>query len=358
MDKEVLKLIEKSKKELDKKSQRVELLKRNEMFLNELNGIFKRFGKEFFKVKKISKKKLVKISADNILLKLDYPKVKIKPIIPHKKPESEIDYVQVRFLAEVYGYTEEDLYYDYDYFEPEKDSFFKCNNLDVIYGKEPDDIRQIIWNKRKVLNKYKEKWEELCKRWHIDSAWNGNLNNLSKFQMALIEISINEKDIYQPINIRISAWTSKEDLEKRWNEVQEIQKEMGDKEEMSSNLVRDLYWYDLKKKGKSYGEIAKLWIDNLPEDIDSFIASTVQKRFKIFEGVPISEFLAEIRSGDPQIQKVIDDFNQTKESYTNVSLLKDKTKKAIRRLKKRIKKLDLPSNSTSKLYRFPVNGEK
>jgi hypothetical protein len=87
LDKEILKRIQDSRIDFDKKEQRTELLKRNERFLNELNGIKDRLGQKFFKVRNISNKTIRQISDDNPLLKMDYPKLKF--ILLKSKDETE-----------------------------------------------------------------------------------------------------------------------------------------------------------------------------------------------------------------------------------------------------------------------------
>ena len=74
MKKEILTLIEKSKKDYDKNVQRAELLARNEIFLTELKKINKYISKEFHQLKSLSKDELTEVSKNNILLKLDYPR--------------------------------------------------------------------------------------------------------------------------------------------------------------------------------------------------------------------------------------------------------------------------------------------
>jgi len=67
MDQEILKRIKESKRDYDRKSQYVELLKRNEIFLSDFEGVRNRLGKEFFKVKNLClrNKLLTKLSGAN-----------------------------------------------------------------------------------------------------------------------------------------------------------------------------------------------------------------------------------------------------------------------------------------------------
>lgn len=86
MEKEILKLIEKSIKDYDKKSQRAELLERNEKFREELKEISIKLGKQFFKWKREYEKlgkpenyfdKKHKIEDDHDFVR--------KKLIPHSK---------------------------------------------------------------------------------------------------------------------------------------------------------------------------------------------------------------------------------------------------------------------------------
>jgi len=314
MDKEVLKLIEESKKPFHIENQRAELLKRNEMFLKELEGRSKRLGKEFFKIKELSRENLEELSKDNILLKLDYPKVKIMQI---DCPVEEAKYANI--LSAYYGY-------DSDRYDPiseiEKDSFFESRDIDTIlvYDEDLDNIRTKIEFKLTVLDGYKEEWKRFCIKWHINNKWNGDLSNLSEYQYP-------------------------------------------HKERKRSNFNRDLCWYDLnKKKGYSPGGIAKLWLNYRPEDIDRLVATKIIKKYEILKGVSIADFLEEILSDDPEIKEIRDDFEEEKKIYATGQVGRakftprfiDVIKKAINRMDKRIKRLNLPSPSRKKEKKIKI----
>lgn len=319
MDKEVLKLIEESKKPFHIENQRGELLKRNEMFLKELEGISKRLGKEFFKTKELSREKLGELSNDNILLKLDYPKVKIMEI---DCPVEEAELAD--FYKEFWGSPKE--IYD-PLSEIERDSFFESRDIDTIlvYDKDLDNIRTKIEFKLTVLDRYKKEWKIFCVKWRIDNKWNGNLSNL------LISIGFDYRSLY--------------------------------KKGKGSNFNRDLCWYDLnKKKGYSPGGIAKLWLKYRPEDIDKLVAQKIKRKYKISKGMSISDFLKKIKSDDPRMKEIRDDFEEEKKIYATGQVGRakftprfiDVIKKAINRMDKRIKRLDLPSPSRKKEKKIKI----
>lgn len=340
MEKEILKRIEEGKKDYDRKSQYVNLLKRNEMFLTEYNGIMKRLGKEFFQVKKISKRKLEKISEDNILIKLGYPEInffaqsKYNELKSNKERYEIIKIKGKKFIHDTFQELN----------EIEKDPFFTGRDLDLIYEKKTKKIDKIIRYRNEILNKYKDAWNEFCLRWGISPGWSGNLTKLSKHVRSSIELCLDDNDYHFPIMIKIGTWTTFDDIKKKWKEIEGIQKEFYFKLEMSSNFSRDLCWYDLRKNFKlSYGKIAKLWIENFPEDIDLLVLPRIIRKYKIFENVPYLEVIKEIKSDDLQLNEIKKEFNQEKEYYIKgpYSSFKDVIKKSIKRMELKIEKLNI-----------------
>lgn len=348
MDKEILRRIEESKRDYDKNHQRAELLKRNKMFSNEFEGISKRFGNEFFKVKNLSYNKLSKISYDNILLKLDYPKIKfLVPSSIYKKKGGAEEYFKIKIQGDLKDSG------DVQGLNIEEDSFFQKKNLDLIYEKKTRKIDKIIKYKNRVLERYKKEWEEFCHRWGIDPKWNGNLSRLSKCLRSLVGIWVMDYGYQKPIAIIIGPWTTLEDIKNNWKDIEKLQKEICFKEEQSSNFNRDLCWYDLKREFKlSYSKIAKLWIENCPEDIDLLVIKRIRRKEKVELGDEVAlELLDEIKS-DSSLKELKHQFEMEKDDYIRgyYSPFMDTIKKSIKRMESRLKKYDLPPEFGYKLY--------
>lgn len=267
MEKSIKKLIETSKKNYDPKAQRVELLKRDETFSSELEGIKKRLGIKFFKTLKEDINQLHKKSKDNILYLMDYPKTFIF--------ESD---VSIEEVEEAYSHYL--IFGEYDGYNPKaaikRDSFFDGADLNtvIVYEVDLDNIETKIECKCIILERYREKWIEFCRKWNIYSAWDGKLPGLLENLYSFIEVQFNEDDNHFPIHIKMSAWVTRNELDEKWGEIKEIKKSIVDKRKKSEQTFgRDLCWYDLNKNPKfkkSPREIAELWEEIYPEDVDFF----------------------------------------------------------------------------------------
>lgn len=325
------KRIKASKKEYDTKSQRIELLKRTEEFLDELVGIKSRFGTKFFRLLKFDLKEIRKISKQHILLKLDYPKENIFITdLPIEEVEESLSWERVM----IYGH--------YDEYKIKraikKDSYFDSRDLNTVvaYDVDPNDFRARIECKWIVLERYLEKWTEFLKRWHIGVGWDGRLSSLNKYQLPLIEVELNEKERHLPIQIKMSSWIREADFKEIWNDIKQIQKSIFDKKKKGSDkFSRHLCWYDLNKNPK-YGrkkprEIALLWAKLLPDEVDLFTieymlsnSETISdlkkiikaKALKDLEGRKLEsrEILKEMKHGR-LISEYGDYFKETREFY-------------------------------------------
>jgi len=199
MNNEILKLIEKSKKDFDKNSQRAELLARNKSFKKESEAISSRLGEDFFK--------------------------DLEKRIQNEK-------------------------------------------------KLPDWIPKELYDLR-------EEWFSFCGRWHISYKWDRKINSLNKFiekTVAIID-DIDTETYEGKLYLRIDAWTTLEDIHAIWPIIEKAQKEYFIlKAGKRINFGRDLCWYDLHKKYKlSQREIAKLWEENDPEDIDLLVIKRIKQ---------------------------------------------------------------------------------
>jgi len=338
VDKEILKRIEESKKDYDKNAQRAELLKRNKTFLNELEGIKKRLGNKFFELKKVDIKKLTKISNDNLLLKLDYPK---ENIFKSEVPLEEVNSAYLHYLY--YG--------EYNGYNPkvaiEKDYYFDSPDLNtvLVYDEDLDSIRTKIICKSGIIEKYMEKWIEFCTKWHTDVDWDGKLSSLSKFQNPLVSIGTDYRNLDLPIHINIGPWTSWKDIKDRWDDIEILKEMVSTKPQKSQNFSRDLCWYDLNKKLKlSPGKIAKLWIEHCPKDIDLLVIKKIKRAERELSEEKASELLEEIR-GDPTMNDLKIQFENEREIYIKgpYSPFTDLIKKAIKSMSSKIKEFNLPA---------------
>lgn len=217
----------------------------------------------------------------------------------------------------------------------------------------PLGINQILKHKRNTLETFKEYWDELCLRWGIEERWNGRLSRLSKEIRHLIEIWVMEENEQLPISIAVGPWTTLDDVRNKWKEVEKIQKEISYKMGKSVTFSRDLCWYDLRKKHKlSYGNIAKIWIENFPEEIELMAIKKIIKDDKSLKGADAQELLMEIKTNDPNIEELIEKFNKTREVYAQpyYSPLVEIIKKSIARMESKINTLNVSTSFTG--YRF------
>jgi len=223
VESEILKRIEESKRIYTKKEQRAELLKRNEQFKKALKTAFVKF------------KNIEEI--DNNCRKI----------------------------------------------------FSRFENLEISIDQAHEELTK---NTETI-----EQYMKFLRKWHISSNWDGEINSLSKFikdtpiiiydAFSACESTIHlreqeplpDESEFDYLYLKIDAWTSLEDIKKIWPRIQDLQKKIFDfKAEQKTNFGRDLCWYDLKKQHKlSYGQIAKLWINYCPGDIDSIRIKSFKK---------------------------------------------------------------------------------
>lgn len=314
MGNKINKSIKRNRQPFGRKEQRAELLRRNEIFLRQFKQILGIVGKEFFKVKNISEAKLLEESSNNKLLELNYPKVKkkVEPFFYDEEETGEQGFSSTKIAPDKY-----DQYIESTIDESDPLSFLLDPNL--VTTSDPSDKEITIRDRLAVLHGYKNLWETFCDRWHIDVNWDGKLGHLSRFQRPYIQIAYNENNKIFPIIIRISSWTTQKDLRKNWKGVKGIQEKIFHKEKKSSNFSRDLYWYDLYKKGKTTRDILELWADKCPEDIDKLVAQAFIKNFKnkykTLIGISISNFLEKLKSDDPDMKDIKEDYKSEKELY-------------------------------------------
>ncbi len=121
----------KQTKVLDKHSQKVVALSRNEDFLRLLEGVRKQLGEQFFRVKNLPEKRLTQVSKKN-------------PLIQHDFPHDE---ERLRLLG---------------------------------YKKGGDGIGEKITRRYYVLEAYQLEWRAFCEAWGIKSSWDGRLSSLSR----------------------------------------------------------------------------------------------------------------------------------------------------------------------------------
>ncbi|MFX1536939.1 MAG: hypothetical protein ACFFDI_22195 [Promethearchaeota archaeon] len=223
VDSQILKRIEESKRKYTKKEQRAELLKRNEQFKKALKTAF----------------------------------VKFKNIKEIKNNTRKI--------------------------------YFRFENLEISIDQAHDELTK--------NNETIRKYMKFMRKWHISSNWDGEIDSLSKFikdtpiiiydALSARESSVPsmkqeplpDESEFDYLYLKIDAWTSLDDIKKIWPRIQDLQKKIFDfKAEQKSNFGRDLCWYDLKKQFKlSYGQIAKLWSNHCPGDIDSILIKSFKK---------------------------------------------------------------------------------
>lgn len=332
MYKEVLRLIENSRKNLDKKSQRAELLIRNEKFQEDLNEFIKWLpdSNKFFLVKKvypndppytysyaIPTEKHMKLSKKNILIKLKYTKYKRKYWIEKENKSLEVGW------------------------------------------KEDHSLQYEYHHRASAFSNHLNKWMDFCDRWLINSDWDGKLESLYRFQRSLVEIyyndsirrSFEDKDKWIFL-IRFNAWTTLEDIKNKWHTIEKIQKKILGKPEQKANFGRDLCWYELyKNHKKSPSKIAKLWIEYCPEEIDLLVIRRIkgdikkaiekEEKLKEFRGRVLEEdeILETIKSGK-LVKKVKDyyDFEEERRNYISGKYPSfiEVIKKAIKRMRDQI----------------------
>jgi hypothetical protein len=124
-------------------------------------------------------------------------------------------------------------------------------------------------------------WERFCREWNIHHEWDGDLTSLTDYLKPPVELLYvkGEDDLSPEILLRITEWTTLDDMKDMWGIVEKYQKQMGKKWEKRGNFTRDLCWYDLaKEQGLKLREIAKHWIEKFPDEIDILVARRIKKK--------------------------------------------------------------------------------
>jgi len=322
MKEEILKLIESIKEDYDKNSQRAELLIRNKKFLQDFKSIIKDLPDAFLSLKDFPKKVLTRKYKNNILIKLRYTQYRHKYWI-----EKQNRAIEDRAKEWGVDKIENEIQWRFHLFE--------------------EDL---------------EWWKSFCDTWSIDYEWDSKLESLNRYIRNPVEIYCIESPPNNFKNkedwaffLRFNAWTTKEDINDKWQLVEWIQRNILGKYERKANFSRDLRWYDLYKKGNmTPKEIAELWIKKYPEDIDLLVIRKIKKdikeainkdeRLKEFRRQELddNELLKEIKSGK-LMKKVEDyyDFNYEREDYASGKYppFIDVIKKAIKRMENQIRQV-------------------
>lgn len=301
----------------DRNSCNIELLRRNRIFLAEHEGAVKRLGKDFFDIKMLASRK----QQCDEMARRNFPKVK---------------------------------FFEREHWARERDSFFNDYDMDMHpisdlrMAKNPEMIagarQMVFWN-------YESKWERFCFRWGIDSDWDGDLNNLADYIETIYEIWTDKGEFPLCISIKISPWTRLKDLEEAWPQIEGIQKTIRSESRESYTFGRDLFWYDLRKEGWSYGKIARHWAECFPEEIKFMAAKKLTKRHKGLLGKrkkeqDIKGLIDELESNDEHIKELIEEYIEYKKDYsrTYYSNLIEIIKKAIRNMTKKIDNYPSPKH--------------
>jgi len=314
MDKKIKELVERSKEDFVRDTQRYELLSRNSTFVKELKETKKKLGGDiFFKVRDINPMEIMSdLSEKNILLVNDYPK-----------------HPPVKTVGGVY-----------------------VKNL----GPGVD-----INKKLKIFtDDYIPRWVTFCERWHILAEWDGKLNSLRGNLKGSVELEIVEdkKKGVSAIIIKIDNWTILNDIREIWNEIEKYQNKLWKKEEKRTNFARDLSWHDLYKVvGLKLSDIAKIWINSFPDDIDLLVIRRIKKEIEKEDfkdrNLSDTELLHEVKSGS--LKKYKDYFEGERDFYiTGISATTkspkgkfnipfvDVVKKAISRMETQISQMYYP----------------
>lgn len=328
------------RRDLDKTTQRSELLKRNEPFCKEFQGFKNRVGETFFKVKGLDDEELLKVHKYNILYKLDYPVVDYSASLRAKNIKT--------------------------------DRYWKSSiNLDVAPDEKPKNLREKISNKHYVLRNYVRQWAEFCGRWHIETEWDGVINHLEQYVRPNVEIYSDwEYDIQQAfIYIRITEWATLEDIRSKWDIIENLQNEMWGKKESRANFGRDLIWYDLSKEFRlKASEIAELWNKHYPQDIDLLVIKRYRKQIEKNDiGGNVYDdrtLLNEVRSGRlaNEHKKYFEEerhyyatgkIKKGSKYISSASPFVDVIKKAITRMKRQIAASSMPPIPSNRVHMGP-----
>jgi hypothetical protein len=232
------------------------------------------------------------------------------------------------------------------------DGFFTARNLDneIAYEKYGYNVMDMI--------EVSATWSCFCELWGIQEKWNGKIDTLSLFQISPVVLYHPGERIEKitPILIGINEWTTIEDIRAVWEKVEKLQNDIWGKRTIRANFSRDLCWYDLNNEcNLKASEIAKLWNEKFPEDIDKLVLRNFRKRILVedLRGRVLDDMnsVKEIRDGYLS-KKYKADFEEERNDYITGELktergirkipspFVDVIKKATKRMEKEIKKLD------------------
>lgn len=371
-DEQIKELIKLRKKHFRKLDQKAELMKRNNIFRLEFQGISKRLGKKFFSTGILSPEIAGEFYANNYEFVYDYPNAKII------ETDIPVDAVYSSRAELALGFVKAS---DIPPEWIQKDRFFKnMYDLDIVFvhGENSKDINVINRCELEVLSRYIEEWMDFCHRWNINHEWQGELNSLHKFIKETPQIVCRSDDMLvaekklkastiEPINkelryrylyLKLDAWTGLKDIKKIWPRIEKLQKVIFEyKAEEKANFGRDLCWFDLYKgKNLSYSKIAKVWVENFPDDIDLLVLKSfkrehlkeIKRELKGETSVLLDNkiLLKEIIEGRLK-EKFFGDFFEEKKFYITgemrrrkfTSPFMDTIKQAIKRMEKYIRQI-------------------
>ena len=164
--------------------------------------------------------------------------------------------------------------------------------------------------------------------------------------------------------IRLDGWATIEDIRAKFKIIEGLQKGLWGKQEEKHNFRRDMVWYDFATQYKlKPKEIAKLWIERFPQDIDLLtvrrIRGQIDKEDPQAKELRDSKLLEEIRSGflsskygewfEEERVFYITGKNQGKDIVITEAIPFLKVvREAIRRMKQQIEQVNTPPKPTRK----------
>lgn len=147
-------------------------------------------------------------------------------------------------------------------------------------------------------------WGSFCERWGIKSDWDGAKTTLKDHLKFAVEVIYKPGDDgwHSQLLLKITEWTTMNDVKSIWNRVEAYQNLMSKKLEKKTNFTRDLCWYDLNKElGLKPSQIAEIWIEKYPEQIEELVVRRMRKEIKQDtkrEWPDDQELLIAIKTGD------------------------------------------------------------
>ena len=348
----------------DKNRQRAELLKLNDIFLNELKGIKNRLGKKFFETRMEEIPEAAQESprsfyeyGDQLISNSDFTEVRIiiselefiegpnsEPINRYYRPDPIEMFPGGPLIGLEPGAGIQDPRLEV---ELPKDPHFNGTLLEAVIvdinDVNLDEIRNpkfLLDCKKTIFKRYSDKWQEFVMKWHISSDWNGELEYLSFHSLPSLMIEIDHKNQNLPIIIRLGAWATLDDIKKSWPTVERQMDEARlYRERESDNFLRDLTWYRMNKDEEmSPAAIAQFWAARFSKEIDLETIEKITRDDPTFANVDPEERLKEALSGDTNLSELRDRFKEERALFLRYGL-KDKVKKSIKNLAKKIDRI-------------------